>query len=435
MILPTARLLWLFLAGLPLAALAGWGGAAGAFPWLVLVLVLLGGMTVDVLAGPTRGRVRVDADLPREIPVGRTHPAPLTLHGGLRPVRVKIRAEVDARIRRPADLDVVVGREPVHATLPLATLLRGPATVHELWLQWTGPLGLAKRIVRRPLDHTLHIVPDLGPVRGMAVQAALSRHQVGLKVERYVGDGTEFEALREYVPGYDPRAMDWRATARHRTLICREYRAERNQSIVLGIDTGRLMREEVQGAPKLDRAITAALSLAWLGLQTGDRVGLFAFDARVRAWEPPRGGQEMYRRLVHTAAGLDYQTHETNFTLGITALRQRLNRRGLVVILTDFVDSITAELMLENVQRLAKRQLVLFVAIQDPDLHALAERAPQRLTGMYESVVAEEMLKERRKVFRRLQRAGVLCLDVPPLDASGRIMNRYLDLKRRERIG
>src|SRR5262249_8169586 len=160
--------------------------------------------------------------------------------------------------------------------------------------------------------------------------------------------GSEFDSLREYLPGLDHRAMDWKSSARHRKLLVAQFRAERNHQIVLAVDTGRLMREPLAGVPKLDVAVNAALVLGYCGLRWGDRVGLCGFDEKVRGYVAPHGGVSAFPRILHASSQLAYTGAETNFTVGLTELTTRLARRSLVVVLTDFVDVIAAELMLEN---------------------------------------------------------------------------------------
>jgi uncharacterized protein (DUF58 family) len=194
------------------------------------------------------------------------------------------------------------------------------------------------------------------------------------------------------------------------------------------------MAEPLDGAPRLDHAITSALLLGWVGLRLGDKVGLFAFDRAVRAWSEPQAGLASFARLKTVSAGLDYTAEETNFTLGLAELSSRVRRRSLVVAFTDFVDTVTAELMIENLARLARRQLVLFVALRDPALDALARGRPGRLTDLYRSVVAGDFLRERERVLARLRRLGIHCIDADPSAASARLVARYLEVKRRELV-
>jgi len=319
--------------------------------------------------------------------------------------------------------------------LPLVPRRRGTGQVLEVWARWTGPFGLFRRTARGRPGLDVAIVPDVAAVRRTALRFFTSRDFLsGLKVERYVGDGSEFESLREYVPGLDHRAMNWKASARHRMLVCTEFRAERNHQVVIATDTGHLMAEPLEGVPKLDHAINAGLQLAYIGLRTGDRVGWYAFDSETRAWHEPDSGTAAFRRVQRATAELAYSYDETNFTVGLLGLLGRLRRRSLVVLLTDFKDTVTAELMLDNVRRLSRRHLVLFVALRDPELEAVAAREPVELDDLYRAVVADDFVHERRLVLHRLQRLGIACIDAPPDRITGNLINRYLDIKRRELV-
>ncbi|MEM6930911.1 MAG: DUF58 domain-containing protein, partial [Myxococcota bacterium] len=258
--------------------------------------------------------------------------------------------------------------------------------------------------------------------------------QTGLKVERFAGDGSEFDALREFMTGMDRRTIDWKASARHTKLLAREFRAERNHQIVLAIDTGRLMAEPIAGLPRLDHAVHAALLLAWVSARHGDRTGMFAFADRPGAYAAPRTGTRAVAGLVELAGRLSYGETETNFTLGLTTLLGRLSRRSLVIVLTDFAGPVTAELMVENLQRVARRHLTVFVSLRDPGLDALATAAPHDLTDVDRAVVTDQLIADRELVLQRLERLGVMCLDAAPREVGPALVNRYLDIARRERI-
>jgi uncharacterized protein (DUF58 family) len=307
-----------------------------------------------------------------------------------------------------------------------------------LWLRWTGPYGLMRIQSKLPLEAKLRVVPNIRAVRAAAIALMRQDSSFGIKDQRQLGDGSEFDALRDYQPGFDRRAIDWKHSARHRRLVCKEFRSERNHQIILALDTGHLMREPIGGIPRLDHAINAALLLSYASLKGGDRVGLYGFDARVRLQATPVGGVDRFPRLQRMTAELDYAAEETNFTLGLTLLAQQLQRRSLIVLFTDFVDTVTAELMVENLGRLSGRHLVLFVTLQDPELKALVEAAPDSIPGSMDavarSVVADELRKERMVVFERLRRLGVQCLEAPYNRVGTDLINRYLAIKQREMI-
>jgi uncharacterized protein (DUF58 family) len=288
------------------------------------------------------------------------------------------------------------------------------------------------------LDVALRVVPNIRAVRNAAIALSRQDSLFGIKDQRQLGDGSEFDALRDWQPGLDRRAIDWKHSARHLRLVSKEFRSERNHQIVLAVDTGHLMREPIGGVPRLDHAINAGLLLGYASLKGGDRVGLFGFDSKVRMYAEPVGGVDRFPRLQRMTAELDYAAEETNFTLGLTLLSQQLRRRSLIVLITDFVDTVTAELMIENLGRLSARHLVLFVTLQDPELRAVVDAAPDATPASMEtvarSVVAEEFRRERLVVFERLRRLGVQCLEAPHNRVGTDLINRYLAIKQREMI-
>jgi uncharacterized protein (DUF58 family) len=113
---------------------------------------------------------------------------------------------------------------------------------------------------------------------------------------------------------------------------------------------------------------------------------------------------------------------------------QRLSRRSLIVVITDFVDTVTAELMVENLAHLSTRHLVLLVALQDPELAATVTAEPRSLEVMARALVAAELDRDRRVVFQRLRRLGVLCLEAPHQRIGAVLIDRYLTIKQRELI-
>ncbi len=432
---PTRRGLWLLVLGLPLA-LAVVLGLPALWPyWLGFATLGLLLLLADRLLAPRLGRLLLDARLPEPFVVGPPQPVTLVCRNdtGFELV-LRLVLDVEGPVAPVVPVaGLRLGRGPGELRFALTPTARGQVAVRAAWLATTGPLGLMAVQRRYALDVEADIVPDLGLVSRTASQllAAPSR-QLGRRVARLVGDGSEFDHLREYVPGLDLRFIDWKATARHARPLWRQMRTERNRQVILAVDSGRLMNEPIDGLPRLDHAIHAALTLATVSLHVGDQVGLVSFDDRLRQYCPPLRGREALSLLNRTAARIAYSTAETNFTLGLMELSRRQTRRALVVVLTDFVDTITAELMVENIGRIASRHLVLFVAFQDPLLGRIAGGEPQTLLALNRAVVAHGLVAERELVLRRLARLGVLCIDQQPGPIATTLVDRYLDAKRKE---
>ena len=438
-IVPTARTAWLAALAAPLAIVIA---AAAPGAWVIapaagvalLVLVLLDG----ALAGRMTGwRLHVPADAEVGEPfdlvamaefAGRAARSPLEIALALDP-----RLDPAGGVQFAATLDRATGAW--EGKVALTPARRGTAMVKRIWLRWAGPLGLGARQASHALDRPVRVWPDLAPVRSPELQAFLRDAQFGLIARRIRGEGTQFEALSEYEPGMDRRRIDWKASARHTRLYARENESERNNQIVFAFDCGQAMCEPVGGLPRIDRAVTAALTASYVALKGGDRVALFGFARRPELSTPFVGDSRNFHRIQRAAAGLDYHAEEPNFTLALATLSARLQRRSLIVLFSDFTDPTGAELMIESVARLVERHLVLFVTMEDEDLAALSDAEPDTLDALATAVTADTLLRQRALVLQRLRRMGVDIIEAPWDRIGYRLIDRYLEIKRTEAIG
>lgn len=312
---------------------------------------------------------------------------------------------------------------------------RGTATVSRAWLRWTGPLGLGSRQISGSLDDEIRIWPDLSPVRSRELQTFLRDAQTGLIARRIRGEGTQFEALSEYEPGMDRRRIDWKASARHNHLYARENESERNNQIVFAFDCGQAMCEPVDGMPRIDRAVSSALTCAYVALKGGDKVALFGFGQRPQVMTPFIGDARAFHRLQSAAAGLDYTANEPNFTLALATLTAKLQRRSLIVLFSDFTDPTAAELMIESIGRLVDKHLVLFVTIADSELESFIGEEPGDIATLARSVTADTLAHQRSIVLQRLRRMGVDVIEAPWDRIGYQLIDRYFIIKGSEAIG
>lgn len=435
-IVPTQRAAVLAGLAAPLALVVA-AAAPGAWlvaPALALALVVL--VLADAaLAGPLADLRLI---LPDDAEVGEA--APLTVLADLAEGRIghaEAALECDPRLapggRLILSLTPAEGAWAGHAQLVPSR--RGPAPLSRLWLRWTGPLGLGARQHSRALTRTLAVWPSLAAARSPALQLFLRDSEHGMIARRIRGEGSQFEALAEYQPGMDRRRIDWKTSARHTHLYAREYEAERNNPVVFAFDCGRAMCEPVAGLPRIDRSISAALATAWVALKGGDRVALYGFAARPLAATPFVTGTPAFPRLQRAAATLDYRAEEPNFTLALATLAERLQRRSLVVVFSEFTDPTSAELLLESVGRLTQRHVVLFVTLADEELEGLAAAAPQDMAALAMAVGADGLLRERGLVLARLRQMGVEVIEARHDRLDTRLLDAYLALRRKGAIG
>ena len=430
---PTRRAIALMALGAPVAlgvaaAVPGLWTAAAA--WVVLAAGL---MLADALLAASPRGLALEVDTPRFMGIGRPETARVTAAFGRAPPReVELAVGVNARLAaEPGRQTSAVRDGTAQAEVRLSPLRRGEGRVEGVWARWRGPLGLMWLQRQAPEGRSIAVTPDVLGVKEQALRLFARDAPLGAKPLTDAGEGSDFHALKEFQTGMDLGDIDWKQSARHGKLVGREYRTERNHQVMLALDTGRLMSTPVAGLTRIDRAINAALLLAFVSLRMGDRVGLFAFDARPRLASGMASGSAAFPLLQKLAASIDYSTEETNYTLGLTALSGRLDRRAIVVVFTDFADATSAELMVENVARLMRTHLVLFVVFRDEELETLVAKAPADADDVSRAVIAERLLHQRAAVAARLKRLGAEIIDAPAAGLTAALLNTYLDVKRR----
>lgn len=412
--------------GLELAHRGG-GLVASAGALLVFGLVgldLLLGLRAEDVEGRLEapGRAALGADVATELSLSLRRPLSL----------VEFTYETDPRLELRTDLCRAISSAGLAAgRIDLRPLRRGEARIRKLWVRAQGPLGLSWRQCEAPADHSIFITPDRGPSRRQAARISL-RGVAGQKAQRDRGGGGEFHALREHRSDGDRRSIDWKRSARHKRLLSKEFDVERNHALVLAVDCGRQMVEPYGDAPRLDHALAAALALAYVALSTGDKVKLFAFDARVRLSTGAVSGVDAFPTLERLTGEVDYSSAATNYALGLSTLAGELDRRSIVMVFTEFVDAVGAELMVASIGRLLARHVVVFVAFKDAELEDLIRAPPSEASAVGRAVIAKDLLDERRVVFERLRRKGVIIVEAAPRDLDTAIVDIYFDIKRRQ---
>lgn len=423
---PTARAVLLMAAGAPAALMIGvvWPRLwTIGFGWMLFVLLLL---ALDAVLAPRPAQVSARLALPGTVPVGGRIALTLAIVA-----RSRVQATVDIDDRM-APLDTLrpsfVRGETVRA-IGFEASRRGTARLSALWLRWKGPLGLIWKQRREPRDERVLITPDLRPVREES-QLLIQQAQAGETTRRQVGTGSEFQSLVPWSTGMDRRSIDWKQSARHATLLAKDWQIERNNQIMLAIDAGRAMAEPLGGVPRLDRAVSAALLAAYVALKLDDRVGLFAYAEQPLASGAIAAGVQSFARLQRIAAGIDYGLREANHTLGLTRLAQTLDRRTLIILFTEFTDPTSAELMVRACAPLLQRHLLMFLVYRDEELESLAAAEPGTPEDVTRAVAAQALLRERAIVAARLKRMGVHIVEARHDGAGTALVEAYLGLKR-----
>lgn len=429
MITPSRRAVLLMAAGAPLALLIGVFAPQYWFAGMVWIPVVLALLLLDWLFAARPPQLTLHCPGAVEIATRLIVDVDIQPRGGF-PAGLELAITTGPKLRPVVDNVIAVADGETRVTIAFQPVRRGTDAIERLWSRWTGPMGFARRQREEQLDRPVLITPDIKSVRDGA-QLLMRDPQAGEMARVDRGEGAEFEALTEWRSGMDRRSIDWRHSARHLQLLARETRIESNNQIVLAIDAGRVMCEPVEGLPRVDRAISAALLTAYAALKIGDRVSLFGFDSRPRISSNMVTNVGGFPQLQKLAAQLDYSSVETNYTLALATLTGGLSRRSLVVVFTEFTDQTAAELMIRAAASLLGRHLVLFVVLADDELEGLAAAEPLSVDDVSAAVMAAAMLRERRLVMARMRSLGIHVLEAPHNRVGPALVRQYLDFKRR----
>ncbi len=325
------------------------------------------------------------------------------------------------------------------ATAPIAVtaVKRGTYVFGDIHLRMQAPYAMLQSQWRVPFHAACRVFPDIERVKEYIVSrrfhTAFAPH---MHTARVRGVGSEFESMRDYEEGDDIRHIDWKATAKHRHLIMRNYEVEHFRNVMLVLDRGRLMagraalsQDKPAQSTKLDHAIDAALMVAGVALEDGDRCGLLLFDQNVAAFLPPRSGTSQLTSIVEALYDVQPTLIESHFREAFIYLQTRLTKRSLVVVMTDVIDVEASRALITGVMSLSRRHLVMLVALRTPEVERVVHEPVADVGVPFRKAVAFRLLEERGVVMARLQNAGVHVLDLDPASLTIPMVNKYIELR------
>lgn len=318
-------------------------------------------------------------------------------------------------------------------TTSLRPTRRGDRRAERITVRSYGPLGLAARQGSHEVPWTVRVLPPFTSRKHLPSRLARLRELDGRTSVLTRGEGTEFDSLREYVPGDDTRSIDWRATARQTAVAVRTWRPERDRHILIVLDTGRTSAGRVGDVPRLDASMDAALLLTALASRAGDRVDLLAYDRRLRAQVQGRSAGDVLPAVVNALAPLEPELVETDARgLAATAL-SRAPRRSLIVLLTSLDAAPIEEGLLPVLPQLAQRHTVLLASVSDPRIARMATTRGT-IEGVYEAAAATQTRSQRSRTADQLRRHGVTVVDASPDTLAPALADAYLALKAAGRL-
>ncbi|MFN8580553.1 MAG: DUF58 domain-containing protein [Gemmatimonadaceae bacterium] len=437
MILPTRR--WLMvLAALGALALLATVWPAATLVWIAADLAWLVALAIDGVrvSRIPPSAIEVERQAPPAFSVGHDMPVVYRWHQHTgRVLNVSVREALPVRLqlvgadRRQLRL---ADDEPYREEFRARPLRRGREQVARMDLRLEGPWGLAMKQQARVLPWTVLVYPDMSELAVRALPTSRQRRRdAGQRNVRHLGEGRVFESLKEWVPGEDTRTIDWKATAKRGKPMARRFEDERRQHVLIVVDAGRLLTTEVDGVPRLEAVVQAALQLAHSAVSHDDNIGLMVFADRVQTFVPPARGRRALRQVVDALATMQGKVVESDYPGAFAYLAARNRRRALTVLFTDVIDRTASEALVAQSGTLRPRHIPVAVTLRDPQLERTATTRPATVVEAFDRASAEDLLLAREDALADMRNRGVIVLDVAPANAAEAVVHQYAWLKRR----
>jgi uncharacterized protein (DUF58 family) len=327
-------------------------------------------------------------------------------------------------------------RVPAHGTAALIYALtpprRGRFEFAYTALRFRSRLNLVWCEARGAEPVAVKVYPNMRRAREAELKALGARSVVSShRKTSWRGEGREFESMRDYVRGDELRHISWTTTARRGKLTTRQYQIERDQTILVALDAGRLMTARIEQETKLDSAVHATLSLFSAAARAGDNAGLVVFGRRIKSYLPPNRGRDHIEAALESLYAVEPEMIEPSYSHAFQFISANSKRRSLVVLLTDLVDEEGSKELLTSLNLLRPRHLPLVVTIADRDLKAVVQAVPDSSRDVFTQSVAEEIIHYREAALRMVESAGGLALDVTAAALAPALLETYLRVKER----
>lgn len=364
----------------------------------------------------------------------------------------------------PTQRLTVFPREDALSVTTVYPRQRGDFALGSVYLRYRGALKLTERWAvatpvlatheSKPQPQRVRVYPAHEDSRDSTAFYLLRARQIEMQKRRLQlrGVGRDFDSLRDYQPGDELRNISWTATARRGKLVTRQFTVERSQQVWMVLDAGRLSRTAFElkrdqqnvfafeteseresshllTVTQLDQATTAATMLAQVINGSGDKFGMMAYGRGIQQLLPPGSGPAHLRLLIDLLSQTRSEAAEADTLQAVARLKNLQQRRGMIVWITELVDTAGRPEIAIAAAELVRRHLVVLVVLKHPELEELAARTPRNRDEMFHSAAAQEMLERRRETIANMERNGVLIVETTAAEIGIRAVSKYLEVK------
>lgn len=404
--------------------------------WWISSIILLLIFALDALLHRSFGEILLERELPRSLALSVSAKVKLHLTNPYYfPLKITLSDYFPHQVTAP-ELPVkfsLAAQSSKDITYKITPNSRGEAEFGKTCLLIETRWGFWQKLALVGTSATLKIYPNFAPIAHFASVGL--EHQIaklGIHLQQRRGEGSDFHQLREYREGDSMRQVDWKASARHRKLISRDYQDERDQDIVFLLDCGRRMRNKDSLISHFDHSLNALLLTAYVALRQGDSVGLLSFAGKDR-WMPPIKGPGKINTLLNQLYDLHSTTMTSDYLHAAEQLLSQHNKRSLIVLISNIqetdIDDLSAAARL-----LSKKHVVLIASLRDAFVDETLSHTIASFDDALSYCGTVEFSETRRKILTQLHNSGVIIIDSLPQNLHIDLVNEYLKVKHSGRL-
>lgn len=408
------------------------GGGVLEGVWLGLLALLCVVAVYDAVRGWRLADVTVRRTLPSSLALG---------------AKSRVSVSIDNPSRRPVHVEFIddyppnvhTSKMPVELQIPaqsaktieytITPYERGLANFGLCFLRIRTPWGLWQRQTRAGEPGSARVYSNFLAVSHIA-SVGLEQHlaNVGIHLQQRRGAGSDFHQLREFREGDAIRQIDWKATARYRKPISRDYQSERDQNLIFLLDCGRLMRNQDEAISYFDHALNAVLVTSYIALRQGDAVGLMSFAGEER-WLSPGKGVQVTNQLLNQLFDLHSSTSSSDYLGAAQRLLARYTKRSLLVIVSN-VQQESSEDLKAAVALLRRKHFVLVASLRNELLDQTLQTPVSTFGEALDYCESIGFQSAHDRLVAQLRGSGVFVADVRPKLLHIGLVNEYLNIKR-----
>lgn len=405
----------------------------------IAVVCFLALLLVDVWLLYAQGRtIEAERHVPARMSNGDKNPVELHLNSTYpMPTKLEIVDEIPHQFQRRDlcfDLDLEANSTH-HYQYELKPKKRGIYNFGKINIYVQSPLQLLKRKIAIPADKDVAVYPSFLQLKKYELVAfARNNMDHGLKRTRKLGNTLEFEQIRDYVIGDDPRHINWKATARRSQLMINQFQDQKAQHIISVIDKGRLMKMPFQGMTLLDYAINSCLVMSNIAIKKGDKAGVLSYATQLSGYIPADRNSKQMHKIQEFLYAQRSKYGESNVELLQKFVRKQVHQRSLLILYTNFESKSGLDRQLEYFRQLNRRHVLLVVFFKNTGMQELLQSKVRSVRDVYTQVLGEKSQYERMEMVKKMRMHGIYCILTSPEDLTIGVLNKYLELKARSVI-